>query len=308
MSRDTADLLAFLKRLTDRIFLSDRRLSNSFESPGAGTLGRSIFTLHGKVVAEYPDKGVVALYHSDVPDLLPAIKARLHGVSGARPRRTRHPAARYEDRRRNPQSRQRLRTRIDQTRGSALEKMMRATRFIAPLPALLALAACGSGHRLQFYGPVPDFELISQTGRRIALADLKGKVWVADTVFTTCTGPCPMMSARMRRLALESASVPNVRMVSFTVDPAHDTPEALLEYSKHFPAAPNRWLFLTGRQSVLNRVSMDGLHLSHVDGSLDHSEEFVLVDANAVVRGFYFPFDKDRLKQLASHIRYLARS
>jgi protein SCO1/2 len=186
--------------------------------------------------------------------------------------------------------------------------MIGGTRFVASLPALLALAACGSGHRLQSYGPVPDFELMSQTGGKVALADLKGKVWVADTVFTTCTGPCPMMSARMRRLALEFASVPNVRMVSFTVDPAHDTPEVLLEYSKHFPAAPNRWLFLTGQQSVLNRVSMDGLHLSHVDGSLDHSEEFVLVDANTVVRGFYFPFDKDRLKQLTSDIRFLAGS
>jgi protein SCO1/2 len=155
---------------------------------------------------------------------------------------------------------------------------------------------------------VPDFELISQTGRKVDLADLKGKVWVADTVFTTCTGPCPMMSARMRRLALEFASVPNVRMVSFTVDPAHDTPGVLLEYSKHFPAAPNRWLFLTGEQSVLNRVSLDGLHLSHVDGSLDHSAEFVLVDADTLVRGFYFPFDKERLKQLTSDIRYLAGS
>jgi len=186
--------------------------------------------------------------------------------------------------------------------------MIGGPRFIAPLLAMLAVGACGSRHSLQYYGPVPDFELISQTGRKVALADLKGKVWVADTVFTTCTGPCPMMSARMRRLALEFASVPNVRMVSFTVDPAHDPPGVLLEYSKHFPAAPNRWLFLTGEQSVLNRVSLDGLHLSHVDGSLDHSAEFVLVDADTLVRGFYFPFDKERLKQLTSDIRYLAGS
>ena len=72
-ARDTADLIAFLKSLTDKTFLSDRRLSNPFESP-AETLSQSVFTLHGEVVAVYSDEGVVALYHSDVPGLLPAMK------------------------------------------------------------------------------------------------------------------------------------------------------------------------------------------------------------------------------------------
>jgi cytochrome c peroxidase len=72
-ARDAADLLAFLKSLTDKTFLSDRRLSNPFESP-AGTPSQSAFTIHGEVLAVYPDEGVVALYHSDVPGLLPTMK------------------------------------------------------------------------------------------------------------------------------------------------------------------------------------------------------------------------------------------
>ena len=180
------------------------------------------------------------------------------------------------------------------------------------VPALCCAAACllamgcVRSRALDYYGKVPDFELTSQEGRKITLSDLTGKVWIADTMYTTCTGPCPMMSARMRTVARETASISNVRIVSFTVDPEHDTPEALLAYSKHFRAIPDRWFFLTGQASILDRVSKDGLRLSQVDGSLDHSTEFVLVDRNALVRGFYFPFDAGQLKRLIADARYLA--
>jgi len=155
--------------------------------------------------------------------------------------------------------------------------------------ALLDLTACGASPRLKYYGQVPNFELTSQTGQKIALADLKGKVWVADTIYTSCTGPCPMMSARMHTVAKNVAALAKVRIVSITVDPAHDRPDALLTYSKHFEAAPDRWFFLTGPPSALNHLTMDGLHLSPVDGTFDHSTKFVLVDSNALIRGYYLP-------------------
>jgi protein SCO1/2 len=181
-------------------------------------------------------------------------------------------------------------------------------RLPAVVLALFGLTACGAQHRLKYFGQVPDFELTSQTGEKVRLADLKGKVWVADTFFTTCTGPCPMMSSRLRSVAKEVSSLANVRFVSFTVDPAHDTAQALLEYSRHFPATPGRWYFLTGPQDVLNKVSKDGLHLSQVDGSLDHSTEFALVDADTLVRGYYLPFDREELKRLIEDVRSLAGS
>jgi protein SCO1/2 len=174
--------------------------------------------------------------------------------------------------------------------------------------ALFGLTACGPSQRLKYFGQVPGFELISQTGRKITLSDLRGKVWVADTFFTTCTGPCPMMSAKLRRVEQSVSTLPNVRFVSFTVDPAHDTQQAMLEYSGHFHAAPDRWFFLTGAQSVLNHVALDGLKLSKVDGSLDHSTEFVLVDADTMIRGYYFPFEKDQFERLIADVRSLAGS
>ncbi|MDE3194925.1 MAG: SCO family protein [Acidobacteriota bacterium] len=185
---------------------------------------------------------------------------------------------------------------------------MKFSLSIVALTSVLFGSACGLSHHLKDYGPVPDFSLVSQTGQKLTLADLKGKVWIADTFFTTCTGPCPMMSARMRRVGQSLGKFANVRLVSFTVDPAHDTPAVLLDYSKHFNAEPKRWYFLTGPQSLLNEVSMDGLHLSKVDGSLDHATTFALVDGKANVRGYYHPFDPKQLKQLTSDAEWLAGS
>jgi len=169
-------------------------------------------------------------------------------------------------------------------------------------------SGCAISHRLPDYGRIPNFDLISQTGRRVTLEDLRNKVWIADTFFTTCTGPCPMMSARMRRLALDLGAEANVRLVSLTVDPEHDSQAALLEYSSRFHARAEQWLFLTGPQESVNRVTMDGLHLSRVDGSLEHSTKFALIDGHARIRGYYLSFDQSQMKQLISDARTLAVS
>ena len=170
----------------------------------------------------------------------------------------------------------------------------------------ILLTGCDASHRLKRFGTVPDFELISQTGRKVTLADLRGKVWVADTFFTTCTGPCPMMSARLRKVEQEVGTLANVRVVSLTVDPSHDTPQAIFEYAGHFHAEPDRWFFLTGTQDMLNHLCMEGLHLSKVDGSLDHSTEFALIDSGAEIRGYYFPFEQEQIRRLIADVRSLA--
>lgn len=168
------------------------------------------------------------------------------------------------------------------------------------------LASCNRVPELKSLGQIPDFELTSQTGQKVSLNDLKGRVWVADTIFTNCQGPCPMMTSRMRGVAKEVASLTNVRMVSLSVDPERDTPDALLAYSKNFQANPAQWLFLTGQAETLNHVTDQGLHLTKVDGSLEHGTKFALVDQKSEVRGYYRPFDREELQKLVSDIRYLA--
>ena len=171
----------------------------------------------------------------------------------------------------------------------------------------LLLASCASHRSLPPLGDVPDFSLTAQTGQSMTRKMLDGHVWVADFMYTTCPGPCPMMSSRMSQVQKATADIPDVKLVSFTVDPAHDTPPVLAEYGRHFRAQPERWYFLTGPQSTLNYLGFTGFKLNPVDGSLDHSTRFVLVDRKARIRGYYQFTDDDFPKRLLADLRQVVR-
>lgn len=173
--------------------------------------------------------------------------------------------------------------------------------------AALYFAACGGGPPLPILGQIPSFQLTAQDGKLFDSHLLHGKVWVADFIYTSCPGPCPMMSSRMRQVQTATAGLPDVRLVSFTVDPAHDTPPVLAEYSRHFLAQPDRWFFLTGEQSRLNDLGLNAFHLNAVDGKFDHSTRFALVDREGRIRGYYAFGDDDFPKRLIADTRRLER-
>ncbi|MBV9504286.1 MAG: SCO family protein [Acidobacteriia bacterium] len=174
--------------------------------------------------------------------------------------------------------------------------------------AAIVLAGCAADRPLPEFGQVPDFELTSQTGQTVNRQMLQGHVWVADFIFTTCPGPCPRMSSQMREVQSATAGSPDVKLVSFTVDPEHDTPPVLAAYGKHFLAQPDRWFFLTGSQAALNALGRDGFKLNPVDGTLDHSTRFVLVDQAYRIRGYYASTDDDFMSRLLHDLRQLERS
>ena len=157
-------------------------------------------------------------------------------------------------------------------------------------------------------GPVPAFTLIERSGRPISRDDLAGTPWIADFIFTRCAGTCPALSTRMAELQrrLREQKSP-ARLVSFSVDPTHDTPEVLREYATHF-GADARWLFVTGDRDALYRLIGAGFRLSVADrpetpgadpGDLvTHSDRFVLVDAAGRIRGYYHGTDADAVPML----------
>ena len=174
--------------------------------------------------------------------------------------------------------------------------------------ALSITAACIKPAPLAVLGEVPRFTLISETGQPFDSHSLDGHIWIANFIFTTCDGPCPMMSTNMRRLQDQTATEhPDVRFVSFTVDPARDTPPVLAEYAKRYKRDPNRWFFLTGDQAALHDVSLNGFKLQSVDGSMTHSTRFVLVDKQRRIRGFYITGEDGFQQKLIHDIRQLAR-
>src|SRR2546422_11578573 len=107
------------------------------------------------------------------------------------------------------------------------------------------------GKPLPVYGQVADFTLTNQNGRVVTLADLRGKVWVADIIFTRCPGPCLKMTRQMSELQAALPANAPVELVSLTADPAYDTPEVLKRYGERFGATPDRWQLLTGKKTDL---------------------------------------------------------
>jgi protein SCO1/2 len=173
------------------------------------------------------------------------------------------------------------------------------------VPLLLLLTGCAHVTPLPILGQAPQFQLTLQTDRPFDSHSLDGHIWVADFIYTTCDGPCPMMSHQMRGIQNSTESTPALKLVSFTVDPAHDTPPVLARYAALFKADPERWYFLTGEMERLNQLGVNGFKLNNVDGSMSHSTRFVLVDGKRRIRGYYLSSDDGFPKQLLHDIRQL---
>src|SRR6185369_13489554 len=132
-------------------------------------------------------------------------------------------------------------------------------------------------------------------------------------VFTHCPGLCPMLSAQMAKVqsALVRQGI-DARLVSFSVDPANDTPEALRAYGERFHADASRWLFVTGDRPALHSLISDGFHLAVAErapsentdgeGLITHSDRFVLVDADLQIRGYYHGTEEASVQQLLKDV------
>ncbi len=184
---------------------------------------------------------------------------------------------------------------------------------------------------LGMYGGIPDFALTERSGRRITRADFSGKVWVANFIYTQCKETCPLQSARLAQLQVEFAGEPDLRLVSITVDPEHDTSAVLSRYAERYHADPVRWLFLTGDKHAIYQLAKEGFHLGVAEaqakahGSLQwlrpasawathgskglilHSPRLVVVDRRANIRAYHRPDDEEALERLRQNVRLVLR-
>lgn len=141
---------------------------------------------------------------------------------------------------------------------------------------------------------VPAFAFVDQAGQPFGSKSLEGQVWVANFIFTRCPNICPKFTAKMGSLQDKSASAaPQLKLVSFTVDPEHDTPEVLAAYGVKHKADFARWTFARGERAELEKVIRDGMMqpMDMGDGvdlnTVVHGSYFALVDAQLRVRGVY---------------------
>lgn len=158
--------------------------------------------------------------------------------------------------------------------------------------------------------PIGEFSFPDALGRATSPADLRGRVWVASIFFGSCKSICPGVVGQLINLH-STVTDPRVRIITFTLDPARDTPEKLQEYAKAIDADPDRWRFVRAPdQETIFRFSREQLKLAvEPTGDPDdisHSGQFLLVDGRGIVRGIYDYNDPDEMKQLAADATELA--
>ena len=168
----------------------------------------------------------------------------------------------------------------------------------------------GSGRaaneELPVLGNVPAFQFHDQEDKPVTLASLRGSPWIADFIFTRCPSSCPMMTGKMA--ALQKSLPRQVKFVSFSVDPEHDTPAVLKEYAQRYSADASRWKFLTGDQDAI-LAQARGMHLTALPATagqpIMHDGRFLLIDGQGHIRGAYRSEDPQELAALDRHAQRL---
>src|SRR6185436_3876170 len=108
-------------------------------------------------------------------------------------------------------------------------------------------------------GGLPPFTLTDQRGQPFGTRELAGKIWVADFIFTSCQGVCPLLSERMAEVGKRARHLgPDFHLVSISVDPERDTPARLAEYAARWGANPISWSFLTGPEQAIQATVVEG--------------------------------------------------
>ena len=163
------------------------------------------------------------------------------------------------------------------------------------------LVRLGYGHK------IGHFTFLDQDSALFSDKQIQGKVYVAEYFFTTCKTICPIMNGQMCRVQDALGKENDFAILSFTVDPDNDTPAQLKKYAELHKSNPERWHFLTGSKEQLYRLARRSFFVlkpaevanqGDVGSDFIHTNNFVLVDKQRRIRGYYdgtSPSDVDRL-------------
>jgi protein SCO1/2 len=160
------------------------------------------------------------------------------------------------------------------------------------------------------YHTIADFSFTNQNGRTITQKDYEGKIYVADFFFTTCGSICPIMTTNMIDVQKAFADNPKVMLLSHTVTPEIDSVSVLKKYAVEKGVIDSKWNLVTGDKKAIYsmaRKSYLAVKLGKPEELYDmvHTENFVLVDAERRVRGFYDGTKKEEIKKLIEDIHWL---
>lgn len=156
------------------------------------------------------------------------------------------------------------------------------------------------------YYSVPNFTGTSQKGETITQDSLNGHIYLASFFFASCKDVCPTMNRRLSKVYEKFKEFSEISFVSFTVDPENDSVAVLNTYAQKFGADPNIWHFVNTTRDELVKIGQGYLlPVSKEDKTIDHSQQFILVDKEKHIRGVYDSFSDADIKRLEEDLKVL---
>ena len=162
------------------------------------------------------------------------------------------------------------------------------------------------------YHKISDFKLTNQNGKEITQANYKDKIYVADFFFTTCQDICPVMTKNMYQLQEELKNDNEILLLSHTVIPEVDTVEQLKEYAIENKVDDSKWNLVTGDKKQIYELARKS-YLAVEDSNFNefdmiHTENFMLIDKEKQIRGFYDGTNSEEINRLFKDIEILKQS
>ena len=162
------------------------------------------------------------------------------------------------------------------------------------------------------YHKISDFNLTNQNGKEITQANYKDKIYVADFFFTTCQDICPVMTKNMYQLQEELKNDNEILLLSHTVIPEVDTVEQLKEYAIENKVDDSKWNLVTGDKKQIYELARKS-YLAVEDSNFNefdmiHTENFMLIDKEKQIRGFYDGTNSEEINRLLKDIEILKQS
>ena len=160
------------------------------------------------------------------------------------------------------------------------------------------------------YHRIGDFSLTNQNNKNISHLDYDDHIYVADFFFTTCPSICPIMTENMVYLQSLVNDLSEVKLLSFSVTPEIDTPEVLKAYAQQKGINDSRWNLLTGDKKEIYKLARQSYLVVQEDGNGDehdmiHTENFVLIDKQRRIRGYYDGTQREDMEQIRTDIDIL---
>lgn len=162
------------------------------------------------------------------------------------------------------------------------------------------------------YHTIAPFQFIDQDSALVTNGTFRDKIYVADFFFTTCRTICPIMKTQMLRVYEATAQMPDVGILSHTIDPEYDTVALLRDFASRLGVESKRWHFVTGQKDSIYKIAQTSYFATAMEDKTEpdgfiHSGAFLLIDKQQRIRGKYDGTKADDVNRLITDIKRLKR-